>query len=427
MEGRIAAEDLVAGVIQSIYQNRTESGAVVTVCFVNRNATPVKVRLASHPFQNAPDAFDYIEYDVEIPGKGHLERSGVGVASLGYLSVRTDTANVNCVVWGSEVGADISGTTIVTSFDFVDDVINAPKIFKGEAYSFTPETVDQGGTPTFNLASGSLPTGLSLDSATGEISGTQAVTTPGTDNAVTFTIEMTNTVNPGLTRSREITIIESWRDGSSRERAAPNGQYLASNYAATTTTGIYWIKNSNMPEALQMYVDMTEDSGGYDFYVVQNDQVFGPNANLVTSPHVGNALGLDIVYPRSKNHWRAMANCVRATDGTNYHAYFQTCYAVTKPSSGGNYTGTIMRDAAYYGSGSSDHEVPDGGRWWLRDSTFNEPNGDYAANAFFGLKAGGYDMPGYPGTYNLSDIGFNDGTDSYYLGPYYLLSTNAKS
>jgi hypothetical protein len=67
--------------------------------------------------------------------------------------------------------------------------------------------------------------------------------------------------------------------------------------------------------------------------------------------------------------------------------------------------------------GSPEWGVKDGGRWWLRDTTFSEPNGDYDLN---GLLGNGM----YPG-WNLQDFDFND-MGSYATGNYYLVSTNAK-
>jgi len=208
-------------------------------------------------------------------------------------------------------------------------------------------------------------------------------------------------------------------DGSSAARAAVSGYQLKQDYPALTS-GTYWIKSPSMPNALQMYVDMTEDGGGYDFYAFQGN---GTSVTYANQTHSGTALGLDIVYPRSKFHWRAMSNYVRTGLAGAYADYFRIVYGVHKTSGGGNYTGTIMRSAAYYGSGSSDHRVNDNGRWWIRDSTFGEPNGDYDAYAWFGLQAGGYT---FPNPYNLEDIGFNDGNAAYSTGAYYLVSTNAK-
>ena len=187
-------------------------------------------------------------------------------------------------------------------------------------------------------------------------------------------------------------------------------------------TGYYYIQNSSMPNAVQMWVDM--DYGGYDFYAFQGN---GTSVTYANSTHSGTSMGLDIVYPRSPNHWRAMSNYVRNATGNSplsgsYSDYFRIVYGVHKTSGGGNYTGTIMRHPNF-GSGSSDHRVNDGGQWWARNSTFGEPNGDYTAYAWFGLQAGGYT---FPNPYNGEDIGFNDGNASYSTGGYYLVSTNAK-
>jgi hypothetical protein len=70
----------------------------------------------------------------------------------------------------------------------------------GAAYS---QTVSASGGRTayvFSLASGTLPTGLSLDAASGVISGTLATTTPAT-----FTIRVTDANNCVITRSYTIT------------------------------------------------------------------------------------------------------------------------------------------------------------------------------------------------------------------------------
>lgn len=206
-------------------------------------------------------------------------------------------------------------------------------------------------------------------------------------------------------------------DGSTSQRAAPSGYYIAQNFPGRAT-GWYWIQSPTMPNPLQMYVDMTEEGGGYDFYFI----TAGPSVNYGCGNHGGKSLGLDIVYPRSKFHWRAMSNAVlNARPSGNYGDYFQTTYAITSASPG-NYTGSIMRSTRY-GSGTTGWGVPDGGRWWLRDTTSGEPNGDYLANAFLGLQAGGYT---HPNPYNLTDIAFNDGNANYGLGNYYLVSTNAK-
>lgn len=178
-----------------------------------------------------------------------------------------------------------------------------------------------------------------------------------------------------------------------------------------------------MSTPVQMWVDM--QYGGYDFYAFQGN---GTSVTYANQSHSGTSMGLDICYARSPNWWRAASDYVRNATGNSplsgsYSDYFRIVYGVHKTSGGGNYTGTVMRNPSCYGSGSSDHRVNDGGCWWIRNSTFGEPNGDYEAYAWFGLVAGGYSMPN---PYTGQDIGFNDGNASYSTGSYYLVSTNAK-
>lgn len=217
-------------------------------------------------------------------------------------------------------------------------------------------------------------------------------------------------------------------DGSSAGNAAVSGEQLHADYPAFIS-GWYWIKSASMPTAQQMYVDMTEDGGGYDFYIV----TAGPSVSLITETNGGTALGLDLVMPRSKGHWKAMSNAVLAAiaanknGGGNYASFFQTTYGVYRTSTAGNgngnYTSKVMRHSSYGGTTNApDWRVKDGGRWWLRDNTHSEPNGDYTINGFLGLQAGGYT---FPNPYVNTDIGFNDG-GAYSTGLYYLVSTNLK-
>ena len=213
------------------------------------------------------------------------------------------------------------------------------------------------------------------------------------------------------------------KDGSSAGNAALSGYKLKQDFP-NLPNGTYWIKSAAMPNPLEMYCDMTEDGGGYDFYAFAGN---GISTNYVTQAHSGTPLGLEIVMARSPGHWKAMSNYIRGVRGEpnndNYQRWFRTVYGVYKTSSSGNYTGQIMRSPSYYGSGSGDHRVLDGGKWWIRNSSFSEPNGDYTAYAWFGISPAGYT---FPYNYNGEDIGFNDANASYATGNYYLVSTNAK-
>jgi hypothetical protein len=201
-------------------------------------------------------------------------------------------------------------------------------------------------------------------------------------------------------------------DGLTPCTAATSGYQLSQDFPLYES-GWYWIKSTSMPNPLQMYVDMTEEGGGYDFYFITG----GPSVSYVTDTNGGTPLGLDLVMPRSKYHWRAMQNAVKlARPSGSFDNYFATSYGVYRNTDeyGGNFTNDVMNSS---GSAGTAWRVIDGGRWWLRDTAYSEPNGDYALN---GLLSGGmYE------NWDLQDFNIND-AGAYATYNYYLVSTNAK-
>ena len=163
-------------------------------------------------------------------------------------------------------------------------------------------------------------------------------------------------------------------DGSSPEKASTSGLQLVTDNPGLSN-GLYWIKSGNMPNALQMYVDTTYDGGGYDFYATKGS---GPSVSYITDNHAGVSLGLGMWEGRSRNCWLAACNAVNSLDSGNFNSYWEGVGHVYKPNGGGNYTGCIMRSSYYGGNNCSDWRVATGNRWWIRDSTHSEPNGDYS-------------------------------------------------
>ena len=234
-----------------------------------------------------------------------------------------------------------------------------------------------------------------------------------------------------ITNSRQLA-----PDGSSSSHPARSGLDIKRNYP-NKSSGYYWIQSEKMPNPLEMYVNMDNDcdGGGWDFYPITS----GISVNRADLDHSGTPLGLDLVYPRSQGHWKAIYRyIVNELGGTgSLSTYLQTTgkiYATEKSPSvptgaypqssmNGNYTSYKMRNPDFYGDGAPDFKVPDGGRWWLRDTTFGEPNGDLDPFCFLGLYA-------VSSSYNLNSDGslggFNDQYDSYFTGPNYLVSTNLK-
>jgi hypothetical protein len=225
-------------------------------------------------------------------------------------------------------------------------------------------------------------------------------------------------------------------DGSSSDRAALSGFQLAADnvaYSLGLTTRRYWIQTAAMKAAsvapIQMVVDFDNNDNGYgfDFAFVTGGytgvQVQG-NTSFTNIP------GLDIVIPRSPQHWRAMLAAVRNFRPSGAESdYFPNTYGIYGNFGGRTYVSQIMRDERFYGSGAPDWDAKDGGRWWLRNNTFSEPNGDYTP----GTTLGGYGFPGSmfggignSADYTTQDISFNDGTGGYNFSGSYLISTNAK-
>ena len=207
-------------------------------------------------------------------------------------------------------------------------------------------------------------------------------------------------------------------DGSSPEKASTSGLQLVTDNPGISS-GLYWIKSSSMPNALQMYVDTTYDGGGYDFYATKGS---GPSVSYVTDNHAGVSLGLGLWEGRSRNCWLAATYAVQALDSGNFASYWEGVGHVYKPNGGGNYTGCIMRSSYYGGNNCNEWRVATGNRWWIRDSTHSEPNGDYSGNGFQRIYGGSRPSVGSVST----NMGYNDGW-AYSIGNYYLLSTNAKT
>lgn len=83
---------------------------------------------------------------------------------------------------------------------------------------------------------------------------------------------------------------------------------------------------------------------------------------------------------RSRKHFEL----VYRSKGQSFINRWTGVPAVHKPRGGGRYTNCNMRHSAYGGGSCGQWKAPDGKLWWLRDSTYGEPNGDYGANCNMG-------------------------------------------
>jgi hypothetical protein len=79
---------------------------------------------------------------------------------------------------------------------------------------------------------------------------------------------------------------------------------------------------------------------------------------------------MNMVIPRSQSHWLSM---VAKYDSS----YFSIIPGIYRAGSTSSYTSCAMRDPAGFGTGCPDWRAIDGKQWWIRDTPFSEPNGDY--------------------------------------------------
>jgi len=177
--------------------------------------------------------------------------------------------------------------------------------------------------------------------------------------------------------------------------------------------GYYWIKSPSMPNPLQMYVDIKY--GGFDYYRISG----GTSVLDINTTHSGTSLGLELMIPRSQDHWRSIYNYIYNVLKSDYTTILKYV-PIYKTSSGGNYTSYAMFHTKYGNNGSyngaPDWRTKDEGLWHLRNIPYGEPNGDYTLNQFLGIWSEPETSYGAPT--------FNDITSGYYTGTEYIVSTN---
>ncbi len=200
----------------------------------------------------------------------------------------------------------------------------------------------------------------------------------------------------------------SCADILNRNPGVPSGTYMI-----TTSTG----------HTLSVWCDMTTDGGGYTYYACQNCV----SRNYATDTNGCNTVGLQSVIPRTQAHWASMFAWVTAPVasgglGGSVSTWFVTVPGIYKPSGGltnCNNGGSCINGAPCGVMNSASCTQTngwrslDGGKWWLRSTSFTEPNGDYFANAFLSFWG-----------WNPTNFQINDGDATFSSGNYYVCSTN---
>jgi len=119
--------------------------------------------------------------------------------------------------------------------------------------------------------------------------------------------------------------------------------------------------------------------------------------------------GTKIFSPRSREDWETFFNSASPLRSPNW------IVDVTRNGDGGSYTSCKMNSGE---SCANAWVTADNSAWWFRDSTYSEPNGDYAANCYLDLWA-------HPTEQNNADnVVWNDGTCGYSSNAYYCQPTS---
>jgi len=151
---------------------------------------------------------------------------------------------------------------------------------------------------------------------------------------------------------------------------------------------------------LQVWCDMETDGGGYTTYPIQK----GLRSYRYTDDDSCAALGLQMVVPRTAEHFQAMVRLY----GTQFFGVVPGIYG--KQATSFSHASMSYQDSAVFDK----WVAVDGGSWFLRDTPFKQPSGDYTPGCWLAMYGWTY------GDYRFDDVNCSASSDTY------ICSTNDK-
>lgn len=246
MNGILGTWDLYGGTTQSIVVGDKTAGVIVTLSICNRrnDSTVISVGVTSNA--NAIASDEYIEYNLEVPAYGVVERTGIALAENQYLTVKSSKDGVNAMAWGIPYGNDSTVTAITQNLGNAPvwaTSATLPEIIYNTSNSVSILASDDS-LVSYAITSGSLPTGLSYNTTTSILSGTPTTISSYSALGESSTITITATDTLGNATPRTFTIPRYWGDGTTSTRAVPTSTTVSAMIALTSqTSGDIWVKD----------------------------------------------------------------------------------------------------------------------------------------------------------------------------------------
>ena len=171
--GKLAAYDLIGGVVQSVHRCTTDKYNVLTVSICNRGTVDAEVTIAITDNESIMLNDVILDYQAIVPPNGVLERSKIVAEQGKFITVLSSASQVSAVVWGAVVGDEVSYPAIVTEVDDDAPTFQVPTSFN-YPYTDNVRAYDNSQYVTYSIISGALPTGVTLNTSTGVLSGSAA-------------------------------------------------------------------------------------------------------------------------------------------------------------------------------------------------------------------------------------------------------------